>query len=84
MQRGHLNEEKMNAFTTKQVYETTAKRIPLTVFTTQGWSLAEYPSEAFNEYDFQKEQAHNVMKIGYLSRALILTIKTNNAENLRK
>lgn len=84
MQRGHSNEEKMNAFKTKQVYETTAKWILLTVFPTQPWALAGFPPAAFNEYDFQKEHAHNVMKIGYLSWALILTIKINNAENLKK
>lgn len=84
LQRGHSNEEKKNAFKTKQVYETTAKWILLTVFPTQPWALAGCPSAAFNEYDFQKEQAHNAMKTRYLSCALILTIKINNAESLKK
>lgn len=78
-----LERRKNECFTTKQVYETTAKWIPLTVFPTQPWALAEHPSAAFNEYNFQKK-AHHVMKMGYLSCALILTIKTNNAESLKK
>lgn len=53
-------------------------------FSPQPWVLSGCPSAAFNEYGFQKEQAHGVMKIGYLSCALILTIKINKAEKLKK
>jgi len=74
----------MKAFKIKSLYETTAKWILLTVFPTQPWALAGSPSAALKEYDFEKEQVHNVMKIGYASCALILTIKINSVESLKK
>lgn len=81
LKRGHSNEEKINAFKIKLVYETPDKWIQLPVYPTQPCALAGCLSAAFNGDDFQNKTAHNVMKIGDLSCALI---KIRNAENLKK
>lgn len=41
----------------------TDKGLLLTVFPTQFWALSVCPFAAFDEQDFQKEQAYNAMKI---------------------
>lgn len=47
-------------------------------------TLAGLLSATFNGYDFQEKTTDNVVKIGDLSCALMLTIKFSNAENLKK
>lgn len=81
MKRGHLNEEKLNAFKIHLVYETPDKWILLCVFPTQPCALAGCLSATFNGYDVQEKTAHCVMKIGDFSCALMLT-KISNAGKL--